>query len=123
MTDFQSEVTTTANTATNKNSTHRAAAVYPRQKGLIMAKVRLITDHFYRFNDRGEEHIGQYTGDDNEFECCVCGKGHKAKCFNVWHYIGNMDGMYDYETWGYGASHMPTIMEDLGTDFYVDIDK
>ena len=38
MTDFLSEVTTTANTATNKNSTHRAAAVYPRQKGLIMFK-------------------------------------------------------------------------------------
>ena len=75
---------------------------------------RLIRDHFYRFNDRGEEHIGQYTGSDNEFECCVCGKGHGAKCFNIYY---SEDG---YETWGYGPSHMPEILEDLGTELTLD---
>lgn len=82
-----------------------------------MAKIKLVADHFYRFNDRGEEHIGQYTGTDNEFECCVCGKGHKAHCFNIWYAI---NGGADYETWGYGPSHMPQILEDLGTDEYLD---
>lgn len=75
---------------------------------------KLVIGHTYKFNDRGEEHIGQYTGADNEFECCVCGKGHKAKCFNIW------NSENDYETWGYGANHMPEIIEDLGTEVILD---
>lgn len=77
---------------------------------------KLVIGHFYRFNDGGE-HIGQYTGTENGFECCVCGKGCKAACFNIW-YMTN--GNYDYETWGYGPKHMPRIIEDLGKDFYLD---
>ena len=76
----------------------------------MMASIRLKVGNWYKFNDRGREYIGAYTGTDNEFECCVCGKGHKAKCFNVYY-----DKQEDrYETWGYGASHMPEILEDLG---------
>ena len=83
-----------------------------------MAGTKLIVNHFYRFNDRGEEHIGQYIGTDNHgWECCVCGKGCKAKIFNVW-YASN--GGADYESWGYGPNHMPLILEDLGTDEYLD---
>ena len=71
-----------------------------------MAKMRV--GNWYKFNDRGSEYIGQYTGTDNDFECCVCGKGHKAKVFNVWY---SKDG---YESWGFGDRHMPQIIEDLG---------
>lgn len=72
-----------------------------------MAKAKLTIGNWYKFNDQGESHIGQYMGNDQGFECCVCGKGCKARTFNVWY--GE-----DYETWGYGADHMPTIIEDLG---------
>ena len=65
--------------------------------------------NWYKFNDRGDEYIGQYIGtDSNDWECCVCGKGCKAKCFNVFY---DKEG---YETWGYGPNHMPKIIEDLG---------
>lgn len=70
---------------------------------------RLIPGHYYRFNDRGDIHIGQYYGRQEEFECIVCGFGHNCRCFNLWH---NQE--YDYETWGFGPSHFPQILEDLG---------
>ena len=74
-----------------------------------MAKrISLIPEHWYKFNDRGEEYIGQYLGTDTDFECCVCGKGHKGHTFNVFY---DENG---YESWGYGNAHMPTIIEDLG---------
>jgi hypothetical protein len=72
---------------------------------------RLKTGNWYRFNDRGETHIGQYTGRQLGFECCVCGKGCKAHTFNIWYDNGRR---VDYETWGYGDAHMPSIEEDLG---------
>ena len=72
-----------------------------------MAKMKV--NNWYKFNDRGEEYIGQYAGTDNEFECCVCGKGHKAHCFNVYY------SKDEYETWGFGSGHMPKIIEDLGS--------
>ena len=81
-----------------------------------MAKTKLIAGHWYKFDDRGEKHIGQYTGDEQGFECCVCCKGNKAKTFNVWY--GS-----DYETWGYGKEHMPEIIEDLGVSDEVIVDK
>jgi len=68
----------------------------------------LKVNHWYKFNDRGTNYIGQYTGREGGFECSVCGKGCKAHTFNVW---------YDkeaYETWGFGQDHMPKIIEDLG---------
>lgn len=64
--------------------------------------------HFYKFNDRGHVAIGQYTGTEGGFECIVCRKGNKAKCFNLWY---DQNG---YETWSYGNEHMPEILEDLG---------
>ena len=69
---------------------------------------RLKVGHWYKFNDRGEEHTGQYTGRDQGFECCVCDKGCRAYTFNLWHSDA------DWETWGYGPNHLPTIIEDLG---------
>ena len=77
----------------------------------------MVKGHWYKFNDRGEEHIGQYTGNEQGFECCVCGKGCKAHTLNIWY---TKD---DYETWGYGNNHMPTIIEDLGEQENVIVDK
>lgn len=71
-----------------------------------MAKLKM--NHWYKFNDNGTEYVGQYTGSEQGFECCVCGKGCKAHTFNVFY---DMDG---YETWGYGPNHMPKILADLG---------
>jgi hypothetical protein len=72
-------------------------------------KIRLKPGHYYRFNDRGTIHIGQYYGREAEFECIVCGFGHNCRCFNLWH-----DKRGDYETWGFGSAHFPEILEDLG---------
>ena len=75
---------------------------------------RLITGHYYKFRDRGTEHIGQYTGTannsgDDGFECVVCGRGGRCRTFNLWY-----DTRGDYETWGFGPAHFPEILEDLG---------
>ena len=70
--------------------------------------VKLIKGHWYLFNDRGQKAVGQYTGNDQGFECCVCGKGCKAHTFNVWY------NETQWETWGYGNNHMPVILLDLG---------
>lgn len=73
-----------------------------------MAQIKLADNHWYRFNDRGNSYIGQYTGRDQGFECCVCGKGCKAHTFNIWY------SETGYETWGFGNNHLPQIIEDLG---------
>lgn len=84
-----------------------------------MTKIRLTENHWYRFAEQdGSIHIGQYTGRDQGFECCVCGKGCKAYTFNIWH---SEDG--DYETWGFGPSHLPKIISDLGNLDDVVIDE
>lgn len=78
---------------------------------------RLKAGNWYRFKEAdGAEHVGQYTGDEQGFECCVCGKGCKAKTFNIWYGA-------DYETWGYGPNHMPQIIEDLGEHDEVIVDR
>ena len=74
-----------------------------------MAAKKLIAGHWYKFNDRGEIHIGQYVGRQQGFECVVCGKGGSAYTFNLWY---SENG--DYETWGYGKEHMPEILEEVG---------
>jgi hypothetical protein len=74
-----------------------------------MGSIKLVTGHWYKFNDRGEVHIGQYVGRQSGFECIVCEKGCNAFTFNIWY---NTDG--DYETWGYGREHMPEILEEVG---------
>ena len=70
--------------------------------------MKLIQNHWYKFNDNGEIHVGYFLGRQPGFECCVCGKGTNAYTFNIW----NSD--IDYETWGYGKEHLPHIIEDLG---------
>ena len=70
--------------------------------------MKFIENHWYKFNDRGETHIGYYIGRQQGFECCVCGSGSNAYTFNIWH------SPSDYETWGYGGEHLPKILEDLG---------
>ena len=70
---------------------------------------RLRIGHYYKFNDRGDIHIGQYIGAQEGFECVVCGFGERCRTFNLWH-----NTEYDYETWGFGSAHFPEILEDLG---------
>ena len=83
-----------------------------------MKKTSLKTDHWYKFKEQsGEVHIGQFLGRCEGFECCVCGKGENAYCFNIWYC------KEDYETWGYGKEHMPEILEDLGTSEEVIVDR
>ena len=79
---------------------------------------KLTLNNWYRFKEMdGTEHVGQYTGNDQGFECCVCGKGCKARTFNIW------NSEDDWETWGYGRDHMPEILEDLGTSDEVIVDR
>lgn len=80
--------------------------------------MKMKSGNWYKIKTEGETHIGQYIGTENGFECCVCGKGCKAKCFNIWY---NKEG--GYETWGYGPNHMPEILEDLGNTEEVILDK
>ena len=80
-------------------------------------QIKLIEGHWYKFNDRGDIHIGYYLGRQGGFECCVCGKGNKAYTFNIWYCN------YDYETWGFGKEHLPEIIEDLGEQAGIIIDK
>lgn len=83
-----------------------------------MKKTNLKANHWYKFKDEtGQIHIGQFMGRCEGFECCVCGKGNNAYCFNIW----NDDS--DYETWGYGKEHLPEIIEDFGESNEVLIDK
>ena len=73
--------------------------------------MKLTLNNWYRFKESGgNEYTAQYTGRDQGFECCVCGKGCKAHTFNIWH------SEFDYETWGFGRDHLPVIIEDLGAD-------
>lgn len=82
-----------------------------------MTSIKLVENHWYKFNDRGSEHIGQYTGTDQGFPCCVCDKGCKAHTFNIWY------NEYGWETWGFGRNHLPQIIEDLGEQEEVVIDQ
>ena len=91
----------------------RDAMKWIEQKKQKKAAPKLIDGHFYRFNDRGQEHIGQYLGSaangEDGFECVVCGFGHRCRVFNLWY-----DPRCGYETWGFGSAHFPEILEDLG---------
>lgn len=56
--------------------------------------------------------------DSSDFLVAYVIKETKPIHFNIWY------SSADYETWGYGKEHLPTILEDLGTtegdDVYVD---
>ena len=75
--------------------------------------MKLIVGNWYKFEDpiTKDVHIGQYLGRINGAECCICNKGYKAHAFNIWH---KFEGEENYETWGYGLCHLPTIIKDLG---------
>lgn len=62
-------------------------------------------------------HIAQYYGREEDFECCVCEKGHNAFAFNIYY---NED---EYQTWCYGKEHMPKIIKELGKSETTIIDK
>ena len=70
---------------------------------------RLIIGNKYLIDDRGDVVEAEYMGREGGFECCVCGKGCKAHCFNVYH----SDNAGDYETWGFGDNHMPKILKAI----------
>ena len=71
---------------------------------------KLIVGHWYRFNDRGVLHVGQYTGRQKEWECIVCGFGHNCRTFDLHHDKTGANA----ETWGFGAAHFPEIVADMG---------
>lgn len=83
-----------------------------------MAKTTLKINHWYRFKDSEGIHVGNYMGREEGFECCVCNKGCKAHCFNIWY---DKDG--GYETWGFGNDHLPEVLEDLGETEEVILDN
>lgn len=79
--------------------------------------MRLEVDHIYliRLSD-GDIVKAQYVGRQRGFECVVCGKGSNAYTFNIWY----QNGKYaDYETWGFGANHMPEILRELDPEDYI----
>ena len=77
---------------------------------------RLVENCWYRFNDRGNVHIGKYIGRQKGFDCIVCHKRTNAYAFNVW------SSHKDYETWGFGKEHLPEIIDDLGETSYTILD-
>lgn len=80
--------------------------------------MKLKSGNWYLFKEsNGTQHKGQYIGNQTGFECCVCGKGHKAKTFNIW-YNGD-----NYETWGFGNEHLLEMIEDLGKSETIIIDE
>lgn len=79
--------------------------------------MKLVRNHWYKFNDRGEVHIGYYVGRQRGFDCCGCGRGSNAYTLNIW------NSSTDYETWGYGQEHLPEIIEDLGIHEGIILDK
>lgn len=79
--------------------------------------MKLVRNHWHKFNDRGEVDIVYYVGRQRGFYCCVCGKGSNAYTLNIW------NSSPDYETWGYGQEHLPEIIEDLGIHEGIILDK
>lgn len=65
-----------------------------------------------KYRIEGNEYLAQYIGRQKGFECCVCGKGCNAYTFNIFHAddITKVDP-YDYETWGYGPTHIEDAVE------------
>ena len=80
---------------------------------------RLKLGKVYKIQDvQGFIGYGVYMGRQQYFECCICGKGHNAKTFNILHGDTIEEGLRnkdngDYETFGYGDEHFPQV-EDTG---------
>lgn len=78
---------------------------------------RLKLGMVYKIKDlQGFTGYGVYMGCQQYFECCICGKGHNAKTFNILHGNTIQEGLEnkdkgDYETFGYGNEHFPEIEE------------
>lgn len=79
-----------------------------------MAKLKI--NHWYKINDGGRVRIGQYTGREDGYSCCVCGRGHKAYQFNFFY------AKDQWETLAYGSEHL-NIIEDIGDHEEQIIDK
>lgn len=76
-------------------------------------KPRLKVGQIYEITDHdGEIVIGEYMGRQKDWNCCVCDKGSNAMTFNIFQNRKNTDD--GYQTWGYGACHLPKIKEIKG---------
>ena len=74
--------------------------------------MKLIKGHFYKTRRPGcDIEVCEYIGRVEGYECQVCGGGHNAYCFNLYH---RKSWGLDYETYCYGKEHLPEIIEDLG---------
>lgn len=65
---------------------------------------------------QGEEVFADYMGRERGFECCVCGRGCNAYCFNILHGATREEAETaykngDYETWGFGPKHLDSNVE------------
>ena len=67
--------------------------------------MKLVEGKWYNLTDACGTWRVQYMGRQEEFECMVCGKGHRPHTFNHWH----SDDLEDYETFAYGTEHLPKI--------------
>lgn len=69
--------------------------------------------HKYRID--GEEVLAEYIGRQKGFECIICGKGHNAYTFNIFHDDNLADiaqkDFQDYETWGFGKEHLEEAVQ------------
>lgn len=72
-----------------------------------MKKINLQLGEVYLIKVDGIEYKAIYEGRQEDFECMICGKGHNARTFNIWH---NEDS---YETFSFGDNHMPEIIKVL----------
>ncbi len=78
---------------------------------------RLKLGMVYKIKDlHGFIGYGVYMGCQKDFECCICGKGHNVKTFNILHGDTIQEGLKNidndnYETFGYGNEHLPELEE------------
>ena len=75
-----------------------------------------------KYRIEGQIVLAEYIGRQEGFECCICGKGCNAFTFNVFH-ADSIEDIYsepgysdqDYETWGYGPTHIEEAVEVVET--------
>lgn len=65
---------------------------------------------YYKFIYAGLLHITQYVGREKGFNCCVCGKGENAYCFNSFNTLEQYNNGA-YETFSFGKEHLPKLIE------------
>ena len=69
----------------------------------------------HRYVIQGDEVLAEYIGRQKGFECIICGKGHNAYTFNIFHDDNLADivqkDFQDYETWGFGKEHLEEAVQ------------